>query len=334
MKRGVVDRAARTCVLVGAVCLPAAAWASPPNLSFPVVLPEGAGLSLRTGLTAPRLEGHWWYGWSEGQETVVCAPSTCTPPPGVDVWRVYPQDEGGYWQAGVRNGTPGVPVDVSEVDWSDALENTTWSTASAVRVETTLYTALAEPLPAYEMLHLYGQGNREMRGVVASNTEPSHPSLTESGDATVVTPCARLTIQKLEASDSATRPSAERFHWNAAAGEWSGVAYTLVNSALWEKGERSHAGGLAAEVDIGGKALFRYDWELWRAALPSHVSAAGWYRLTFSLDGSVAGGKRCGAYTLNTSMTEAEVEVGEQYSAVVDPVWNLSYLDVYVRQKD
>jgi hypothetical protein len=64
------------------------------------------------------------------------------------------------------------------------------------------------------------------------------------------------------------------------------------------------------------------------------VRAAGWYRLTFSLDGSAAGGKRCGTYALNTSMTEAQVEVGEQYAAVVDPVWNLSYLDLYVRQKD
>ncbi|WNG33574.1 hypothetical protein F0U61_08025 [Archangium violaceum] len=334
MKRGVVNRATRTCVLTGAVLLPVAAWAGNHNLSYPVVLPEGAGLSLRMGLTAPRLEGRWWYGWMEGQEPVACAPSTCTPPPGVDVWRVYPQEEGGHWQAGVLNGTPGATVGVSEVDWSDGLENTTWSTASTIRVETTLYTALDEPLPAYEMQHLHGQGVREMRGVVASNTEPAIASRTESGDATVITPCARLTIQKLESSASAQRPQPERFHWNAVTGEWNGAAYTLVNSAVWEKGDRGRSGGLAAVVDVSGKALFRYDWELWRAALPMHVSSAGWYRLTFSLDGSAAGGKRCGGYALNTSIAEAEVEVGEQYPSVVDAVWNLSYVDIYVRQKD
>ncbi|MGZ3457715.1 MAG: hypothetical protein ACXU86_04335, partial [Archangium sp.] len=205
---------------------------------------------------------------------------------------------------------------------------------AALPVEVALYTQLDEPLPAYEMLHLYGQGSREMQGVVASDSEPAIASLTESGDATVVTPCARLTIQKLEASDSASRPPEERFHWNAATGEWNGAAYTLVNSALWEKGDRGRSGGLAAVVDVSGKALFRYDWELWRAALPSHVSAAGWYRLTFSLDGSAAGGKRCGGYALNTSLTEAEVEVGDKYPATVDPVWNLSYVDIYVRQRD
>lgn len=333
MNRGVVTRATRLCVLATAVWLPAGAWASNPNLSFPVVLPEGAGLSLRTGLTAPRLEGRWWYAWWDGEEPVVCAPRSCTPPRGVDVWRVYPQETGGHWQAGVLNGTPGATVGVSEVDWSDALENTTWTTASALRVETTLYTELAEPLPAYEMLHLHGQGSREMQGVVASDTEPAIPSVTESGDATVITPCARLTIQKLEASDSAQRPPEEHFHWNAATGEWNGAAYTLVNSAVWEKESKGRGGGLAAVVDVSGKARFRYDWELWRAAMPSHVSAAGWYRLTFSLDGSAAGGKRCGGFALNTSISEAEVEVGVEYPAVVDPVWNLSYVDIYVRQR-
>jgi hypothetical protein len=46
----------------------------------------------------------------------------------VDVWRVYPQlqqGQGGHRQAGVSIGTPGATVAVSEVDWSDALENTT-----------------------------------------------------------------------------------------------------------------------------------------------------------------------------------------------------------------
>ncbi len=61
-------------------------------------------------------------------------------------------------------------------------------------METTLHTLLAEPLPAYEMLHLHGQGHREVRGVVASDMDPAIPSPTESGDATVLTPCARLNL--------------------------------------------------------------------------------------------------------------------------------------------
>ncbi|HYO57521.1 hypothetical protein [Archangium sp.] len=99
MKRGGLARTTRTCVLAGAVLLPAGALGGNHPLSFPVVLPEGAGLTLRTGQRAPRLEGHGWYSWMESGEPVACAPSTCTPPPGVDVWHVYPQDQGGHWQA-------------------------------------------------------------------------------------------------------------------------------------------------------------------------------------------------------------------------------------------
>jgi hypothetical protein len=114
-------------VLAGAVWLSANVLAGK-NRSFPGVLPEGAGLSSRKDPRAPRLEGRWWYGWVEGNDLVVRAPSTCTPPHDVDVWRVYPQPQqgqGGHWRAGVSIGTPGATVAVSEVDWSNALENTT-----------------------------------------------------------------------------------------------------------------------------------------------------------------------------------------------------------------
>gem|GEM_PF-5909640 len=330
MKRGVVIRATRSCALVGLVLCPMGARADASSLSFPVVLPEGRGLPVRMGPGSTSLRGPWWYGWLRGQEPVLCPPSRCTPPPGVDAWRVYPQTNPGHWQAGVFLGTSGQPVSVSEVDWSDTLENTTWSTAARVRVEATLYTVLDEPLPAYEMLRLpEAEG---AWGVRATNEEPSRPLLIESGDATVITPCARLTVQKLVASGEGSRPRDEAFRWNAVAGEWTGAAATLVNQALWERGtERT---GLAAGVDARGKALLRYDWEPGQALLPSHVSAAGWYRLTLSLDGSVAGGKRCGSSVLNTSVTEAEVEAGEPYRAVIDAVWNLTYVDVYIRQEE
>ncbi len=324
MSWGAVTRAMGFCVLVGAVC--PSAWAAEPNLSFPVVLPEGEGLPARAGLSSSHLEGPWWYGWVEGEKSVLCAPSTCTPPPGVDAWRVYPQDMG-RWQAGLMTGQPGDTVNVSEVDWGDGLESTTWSTASTVRVETTLYTVLSEPLPAYELLRLPGQEGVEAWGVKAANEDPSRPLPLDSGDATVLTPCARLTVQKLESTDSPARPREGRFRWDASTGEWLGASYTLVNGAVWEPGAR----GWSPVVDARGKALFRYEWEPGRAALPAHVSAAGWYRLTLSLDGSVAGGKRCGRSVLNTSMTEAETEAGEPYRAVVDAVWNLTYVDLYVR---
>ena len=331
MKRGVLIRAMGSCVLVGLAVSPMGAGAEVSRLSLPVVLPEGTGLPQGMDPGTSPLGGPWWYGWHQGAESVVCPPSRCTPPPGVDAWRVYPQTSPGHWRAGVLRGTPGQTVSVSEVDWSDPLESVTWTVASRVRVEATLYTVLAEPLPAYELVRLPDLPGESAWGVRATNGEPSRPLPTASGDATVLTPCARLTVQKLFASDEVSRPRDEPFRWNASAGEWSGAAATLVNQALWEP--ETEPGGPSAAVDGRGKALLRYDWEPGRAVLPARVAAAGWYRLTLSLDGSVAGARRCGASVLNTSLTEAEVEAGEPYRAVVDAVWNLTYVDVYVRQE-
>ena len=326
MRSHCVTRAALGCVLVGWMCCPVGSGAHALPLSFPVVLPEGPGLVSWLGPAASPLQGPWWYGWQQGAEPSLCPSGACTPPPGVDTWRVYPSDSA-HWRAGLSTGTPGQWVDVSEVDWDDALESTTASTASRVRVGVTLYTALAEPLPAYELVRL--PGTADAWGVRADDREPAHPVSYDSGDATVLTPCARLTVQKLVASDAPARPGEGRWRWNAHAGEWTGTAATLVNTALWEHPEGRV--GLLVAVDEGGKARLRYDWEPGRAVLPAHVTAAGWYRLTLSLDGSVAGARRCGATPLSTSLTEAEVEAGAPYAAVVDAVWNLTWLDVYVR---
>ena len=147
-------------MLTGAVWLPAGAWPVHHNLPFAVVLPEGAGSCSRAGPRAPRLEHIRWYGGRACGEPMGCIPSTCTPRPSVDAWYVYPQDEGRHLRAGVSTGTPGrLILGVSEVEWSDALENTTWTIASEFRVETALDPAHAEPLRAYELPHLHGQGS-------------------------------------------------------------------------------------------------------------------------------------------------------------------------------
>ncbi|MBM7119158.1 hypothetical protein [Archangium primigenium] len=329
MKWGGVCRASRSWGLVTLLSCPMGGAAVAAPLTFPVLLPEGGGLSVEKA-SAPSPRGPWWYAWQRGTESVVCPPSTCTPPPGVEAWRVYPQAHPGQWRAGVAVGSPGQPVSVSEVDWSDPLENSTGTTASRMRVEVALYTGLDEPLPTYDLMRLPGSGPRgEAWGVRATNSEPASALGSWSGDATVISPCARLTVQKLVASDAAARPREDAYRWNAVTGEWSGSAATLVNRAVWEDDGRGD--GPRAWVDDRGKAVVRLDWEPGRAPLPARVSAAGWYRLTLSLDGSVAGGRRCGPFVLNTSVTEAEVEAGEPYRAVIDAVWNLSYLDVFVR---
>jgi hypothetical protein len=71
--------------------------------------------------------GAWLpYGGRERGEPMACAPSTSTPPPGVDAWRVY------------RQG-------LCEVDWSGALQNTSWNIAPK------------------GILRLHGQGARRCR---------------------------------------------------------------------------------------------------------------------------------------------------------------------------
>jgi hypothetical protein len=91
----------------------------------------------------------------------------------------------------------GVPagVDVDWIDWGDNLESVDWYTRSQVRTEVVLFEDLPAPLLEYEMRHTSGWGIDEVHGM-ATNLAMT-PLLGPGTSATVFSPCARFTVQKL-----------------------------------------------------------------------------------------------------------------------------------------
>ena len=329
------------------------------NLSFPAVFADGIGVTgldatVDNGLRTPPetgdlFAGAYWLGWLDGAVQNVCDPALpdCPPPSATDVQRLYLQnDANNIWQAGTLVGTPGVPVAVDGVDWGDNLESGSWYENSVIRVETVLYKTVDPALDSYEMWLLYGANSPgEMQGARTSNSSDPVPVIIPSTEATVYSPCARLTIQKLRAD--AGEPVPGDYTWNATTGAWDGGVYTLENSAIWEgyAATEGSEGTYSAEVNVGGKLLNGYNWKLRNATLPGGINKLGWYRLTFSLDGT----GKCGGTTpiaLNTSLATATIVVstetaaavpaplaepiGTSAPAVIDPVNNLTYIDVYI----
>ncbi|MCB0331567.1 MAG: hypothetical protein KDD70_17975, partial [Bdellovibrionales bacterium] len=334
------------------------------NLSFPTIFAEGIGITgddvtISHGLRQPpvppgyQLEGEFLYGWLDNGVQMLCEPQLphCPPPAEPDVYKIYLQDDQlNSWQADWLDGRGSV-VEVSSIDWGDNLENQTWTDDSIVRVEVALYKELLTPILGDEMWYVSGQGIDEMWGMKAveapSVVPPTWiPATYESSEATVYSPCSRLTIQKMDASagDVDNKPQGP-FAWNAANNQWDGMVATMVNAPVWESYEaEGPSAGLSAEVNIKGSLIYGYIWQIPQMVFQQGIAKTGWYRLTFSLDGTEPGGTACGNFTLNTSVAAAQVRVAEEgvteeaappqgYDAVVDATNNLTYLDIFIRKK-
>jgi hypothetical protein len=197
------------------------------NLSFPVIWAEGVTKTLPgTPGMAPILGGEWWYQWGTNGVDPNITPASCFPDPdgsaycddgvpgSVDVnlvpgnpvadnplplVKAYLQkDPDNTWQADSVDWSD-AEVTVHWIDWSDSLESVDWYTRSQVRLEVVLFEDLdpLSPMTEYEMRHVSGWGVDEVHGLAASlDLEP----VAEEGSgtqATVYSPCARLTVQKL-----------------------------------------------------------------------------------------------------------------------------------------
>ena len=94
------------------------------------------------------------------------------------------------------------------IDWGDSLESVDWYTRSQVRTEVVLFQNLETPMLEYEMRHTSGWGIDEVHGMAASLEDEPLPTRQQ---ATVYSPCARLTIQKLMSRDD--RPESRAPSW-------------------------------------------------------------------------------------------------------------------------
>jgi hypothetical protein len=333
-------------------------------LSFPVIWAEGMSKALRGEFGTVNLGGAWWYWWDTDAEgnPLSCAPDPddqdcCddgqigTPTegceeenvPGEGAITVYlQQDEFNDWQA-ERVDWSSAPVNVHWIDWGDNLESVDWYTRSMVRTEVVLIQDLDTPMTQYGMRHLYGWGQTEMHGVATTGDPPAAESF-DGSQATVYSPCARLTIQKLLVPREDLEDGS--LTWVPETG-WTGVDANgdpLINEPIFNKPVYEGGDGpgyYSAEINVKGKVIYGYTWNVRRLNDTTGIppTAAGDYRITFSFDAN------CGSVDLNTffvdgvtqivpsSEEEASVE-GEEpgggAEAVLDFDNNLTYMDVSI----
>lgn len=198
-----------------------------------------------------------------------------------------------YWQKSADNvwqaetlGPNLKPQFVDYLDWGDNLESVSWKTSSTIRVETTPFAAVPDPVGApllgFQMWHVYGQGPDEVWGVRGNGPDIADPYVYDGVYAIVHSPAARINISKLVNGSAAcptaggTEPPAVSTTWTKGvlSGSWNGL-YTLRDIPY------------TAELNIGGKFVYGYNWQLQRDSVPTSVSKAGWWRLTFYTENSL-----------------------------------------------
>lgn len=346
------------------------------NLSFPVIWAEGVTKALRGAPGVIETEGAYWYQWGTNGEDPDVVPASCPPDPDeisvnfpycddgvvgnlspslnplymtadnlLPLVRAYLQkDPLNTWQAGSADGNGVVYVDL--IDWGDNLESVDWYTRSQVRTEVVLFKDV-QPMTEYEMRHTSGWGINEVHGLAVSlGGEVQKGPGTQ---ATVYSPCARLTIQKLLVNREAVPAGA--LTWVAEQG-WTEtnpdamyINAPIFNKAVYAGGDGP--GYYSAEINVKGRIIYGYTWSVRQLHDLTGVppTTAGDYRITFSFD------EACGTVYLNTSLEMAEILVPTEEEialaaeeedggsdtggavAQLDFTNNLTYIDVRILEK-
>ncbi|MDE3164622.1 MAG: hypothetical protein KGN36_02365 [Acidobacteriota bacterium] len=251
-----------------------------------------------------------------------------------------------YWQKVAANdwwaqsSGPLSPVDTHYVDWSDGLESVTWKTSSIIRVETTPFTQFMGPsLEGYEMWHVFGQGTNEQWGVRATDADTPLPFVYQSPYGIIHTPAARLNIAKLNTSLACPvggPPAGSGVTLNWTGSSWSGPGLALQLRDI----------PYVAELNVGGKYVYGYNWQLRRDTIEP-VSKAGWWRLTFyTTDNSATFLSTTQVFPPPATAAPPPfalprpiamgvlpaADTGALYQPAVDTAYNLTYLDICVTE--
>ncbi len=261
-------------------------------------------------------------GTAEGTKAGPCA--------GFDIYDIYWQKTESVWQAGSEQDTGAVGA--AYLDWSDNLESTTWHTRSVVRVEAVPFNELPEgtSLMGFEMWHVFGQGPSEIWGVRSGGTTPY---VYDSKFATVHTSNARMLFSKLETGKgSIDVPPDTEFTWDDVQHVWDGA----VTNRSVDPG---------AELNVGGRVIYGYNWQLRNFPVDAGVEKAGWWRITFYTtdrnidftDGTIltappsSGDSYPG--TIAPSFTTLEGDTGPVFTPDLDPDSDITWIDIYIEEK-
>jgi len=271
------------------------------NLSFPVIWSDGETKVLRGTMGTVTLAGTWWGVWGEDPIDPQAPLYSCGPYIGDVVpcieseYKAYIQkDLNNEWQA--TNWIPTAPIKVDGVDWGDNLESIDWSLKSQVRTEIVLYENTTSyngdgEVVEYAMRHADSWGEDEVHGLQTTLT--NEIVYGPADIATVFTPNARLTIQKLNVRNLEDlyihnefgERIGQNLTWNKGKGwtENDNIEDDLVNDnplynlAVYEASDGP--GYFNAEVNVKGKIIYGYTWNMRKMN-----DGDGYYRVTFSFD--------------------------------------------------
>jgi hypothetical protein len=255
-----------------------------------------------------------------------------------------------YWQKQAANKwsadsiASGLGVDVTHVDWGDNLETQTWWTTAAIRVETTTFGAgRADPKQrGLQMWHVSGKGQTELWGVRARASD-SAPYVYAADYAILHTLAARLNIAKMSgpglcpgAAGALPPPAAGSWTYSPTGGSWSNALLNLYDVSF------------TPELNIGGRYVHGFNWQLRNDLVPADPGKSGWWRLTFY--SNVASTQPAVLFSGNTltvapdsvpamptlleltAAAAAEADTGPLYKPVVHAGFNLTYLDICISE--
>jgi len=290
------------------------------NLSFPVIWSDGQDKALRSTDMGQMMFG--------GEFFMLVDPGN--PDAGEQAWNIQ-NDPINEWCASYYDPL-GASTSVDWIDWGDNLEAKDWRYGAKVRVETVLFEDILAGYP--EM-----QGFRMMMDPASSTGRNevwgTNGQLYVADQATIYTPNARLTIQKLNTAREDIPVLGDEY-WDAVAGEWVDVDGTdyfgevVFNGPAWLGGDGP--GYYSAEINVKGKVIYGYNWD-------TRVTEAGPgdYRITFSLtNGTIT--DVVGAEILEplpeeevlSKLAEEGDDGGDTGGGIVaiDEAKNLTYIDV------
>jgi hypothetical protein len=246
-----------------------------------------------------------------------------------------------YWQKTTDNrwnpdtvAGGGVPVDATYLDWGDNLESVSWTASSVIRVEMTPFAAVSTQLRGIEMWHVFGQGTNELWGAHATDASTPLPYVYMAEHGIVNTAAARLNISKLNNTPQTcpTEPSGPQ----VPTGTWDGDH--------WQGMEVLRDVPFKPELNIGGKYVYGYNWNLRKDIMPTGINKAGWWRLTYYAPGAInfLAATQLVAYvpgsgeptTLSTAAEPLEETSGPLYEPVSDDRenHNLTYIDICIKE--
>lgn len=216
-------------------------------LSTPVVFAEGHGLTGEDPTHFTGLRG------TPGIESFVDPYDETV----IDGFPVYRNPSVNEWCADWADGTAWGEIQV-ELDWADNLVRQTWTDRSKVRVEVVLFTGVDPAQHQLTGYSMYSLGGTKLDEVFVTNT-----TTYQASTATVYSNVARLKVEKLD--DEGGQP-----------------ILVVYDSPCYDKYfVDGPTDAYSAEVNMGGKCIYGFNWDLRDVALPVRY---GWYRLTFSLD--------------------------------------------------